>query len=80
MNTQYNVQMMCNRINCAPETCIILLISVAPINSMKRGKKEFSFTTKANDCPLGPTKEKILAFLSERVWNEVTVTLTNQYY
>ena len=26
--------------NCAPETCIILLTSVTPVNSKKQGKKE----------------------------------------
>ena len=29
--------------NCAPETCIILLISVTPINFMKRKKRLMSF-------------------------------------
>ena len=38
MITQYSVQMMCYRT--IPETCIILLTSVTPINSIKRKKKK----------------------------------------
>ena len=49
--------------NCAPETCKLLLISVIPINSMKRKKKEQCLCGLKDNCEV-----KLFHLLLKKKW------------
>ena len=44
--------------NCAPETCIILLTCITPVNSIKRKKKQCSSWTEVSTQTCETTKER----------------------